>query len=970
MTGFADPDFAIETRDVLVRLVQKVVAAERPAPRYGVVTSIDRNARTVSVQFPGEPAPTANIKVTGLEPASTGVTVRVEGTIGDRYISGIMGQTFSSDAVATQLTAPVLSPLTSMPAELTFDWTAITGATRYEVQVGINTSFTFSPEIYFKTAPSTVLTISNQPEGATRFARVRAVNNNGTGPWSNTVSKVVTTFSEVVPLSDGNPPSSSPAATVRGARNILYVTWPRTPNADPVTYEVFISTESGFVVNADEATGNKVGEIDGTTFVISQLPDGTALQENVGYYVRIRATDRDGVADNPGTEGFGVVDGVSDGVVPANSPTPTVTSGLSFLDISWPKQANKDPITYEVHVGTVSGFTPAAASLAGETTLTGFLAYKRGGNKLAYSTNYFVRLVAKDIDGPGPVGAQAGPIQLAKIELGDVGNVPSSSIRDGVAPSSSPTAPSVASGIGFLFVKWDHASNPDQLTYEVHISTASNFVPDANTRVLDTTANYSFIRTQGPGVSRAALVYGTTYYIKIWAKDLDGYAAAASGEASGFTVRAGTPDITVGSITAASGIIADAAIETAKIVDLAVTRGKIALLAVDTAQINDLAVETAKINNLAVLNAKIANATIESAKVNTISAASIVSSSVTAAIITLGSGGILRAGVVANNTARVEYSASGIRMISRDSLGGDSVTVNLPISGSPTFSGNINASGGSISGNLSVSGQLTGGTYEMTLASRTLRLSGSPTFAGSDGYPQITWSGNGTTFGIASGGNTLTVGPGTVFDSSRVRIDTFGEVGMNHLVSNHQINNGQIRWRRNTGSVTWSDAPVLIENATVTDNQYSGVLSSIMLGIHIPGRVASSIHYQTDRFWTFRKDKGLNPTTNQGFDPIAAQSFFSTSDVSLKEDIKGPPADVLTSRVKAIKPIQFKFKGSEDGDGRVRQGFKADDFEALGLATRVDTALCLDALEVVAVLWQAVRELSEQVDALKPKVSV
>jgi len=90
--------------------------------------------------------------------------------------------------------------------------------------------------------------------------------------------------------------------------------------------------------------------------------------------------------------------------------------------------------------------------------------------------------------------------------------------------------------------------------------------------------------------------------------------------------RIGTNEITAteilaGTITAASGIIADAAITTAKIGDAQITSAKIADAAITTAKIDDAAITTAKI-----ADAQITNAKIQSLAANKITAGTITAS--------------------------------------------------------------------------------------------------------------------------------------------------------------------------------------------------------------------------------------------------------------------------------------------------------------------------------------------------------
>lgn len=101
---------------------------------------------------------------------------------------------------------------------------------------------------------------------------------------------------------------------------------------------------------------------------------------------------------------------LSDGLAPATSPTPTVIGGLGVLHVRWDAIANADPVTYEVHVSTVTGFTPDATTLTQETASTAAtIKALHDGTSLAYGpeatpTTYFVRLVAKDRD-PGKAPA-------------------------------------------------------------------------------------------------------------------------------------------------------------------------------------------------------------------------------------------------------------------------------------------------------------------------------------------------------------------------------------------------------------------------------------------------------------------------------------------------------------------------------------------------------------------------------------
>lgn len=699
-TGFDDPKIAAAVRDIVMRQVAKTLTAERPPPRYAQVKAWDPNARHADVLYPGDSGVT-RVRLGAIQPTTVDQVVRIEGLTNDRYIADVIGASVVTDVPASTLGAIVLPVPTTSPRTLVFDWPPVSGATSYELQVAETNAFAVATtKTYFLSTPGSAITVTALPAGAVRHGRVRARNSGGNGGWSNVVSQTVaadppsltnTDVNNLIDnkLSDKVAPTSSPAATVRGLLNRLEVTWPSIANADPVTYEIFMSQTSGFTTY--DAT-TKIGETSGNHFVIDKNPAGAALAVNAAWYVRVRARDRDGAASTAGTQGYGTVAGVSDGSAPGSSPnTPTVEAGLGLFDIRWTAVTNADPVTYEVHIGTVSGFSPSSTTLAGETTNTSLVATRTASAVLQQDVDYFIRIVAKDRDNSAAMGQQTGPKRLKKVVLGDVGNIPSSGISDKAAPTATAPSPTVTAAVGMLAVRWPHISNPDQVTYEVHISSAgAGFVPDANTLVGETTSNFVFIRNVGPGAGGGPLIYTTVYHVKIWPKDQDGYGPIPSTQSgSAAPVRVAGADLAANAIVAGSGIIANLAVDTAQLADLAVSRAKIALLAVDSAQINDLAVSTAKIAELAVTNARIANGTIEHAKINTVKANSIITSELTAATVTLSTNGILRAGTVANNSYRVEFSQTGIRMIYRNASGVDSNTVDLSTAGNAVFSGII-----------------------------------------------------------------------------------------------------------------------------------------------------------------------------------------------------------------------------------------------------------------------------------------
>jgi hypothetical protein len=105
----------------------------------------------------------------------------------------------------------------------------------------------------------------------------------------------------------------------------------------------------------------------------------------------------------------------TDGLPPAISPTPTIQPGLGTLFVSWPAIANADPVDYEVHVSTTTGFTPGPTTLSATTGATqAVIRTLPDGTPLDYATTYYVRLIATDADGAAAAGTQASgtPVQV------------------------------------------------------------------------------------------------------------------------------------------------------------------------------------------------------------------------------------------------------------------------------------------------------------------------------------------------------------------------------------------------------------------------------------------------------------------------------------------------------------------------------------------------------------------------------
>lgn len=227
--------------------------------------------------------------------------------------------------------------------------------------------------------------------------------------WSSTVNKVATS---------NTAPATVTGAAITAGKDSVTVSWTENTEEDVKNgngvYLVDIATNSGFT------TGLLSYRTGATNITIS------GLAQNQVYYARVKAVDSLGLASTSWSTSVNATTGtfpltpLSDGSAPTSSPVPTVTGGIGYLFASWTPVANNDPVTYEVHVGTTSGFTANASSKVGEIAGSTMVIEKDGaGTALAYSTNYYVKTIAKDRDGSAAASAASTAVQLVKVAASD-----------------------------------------------------------------------------------------------------------------------------------------------------------------------------------------------------------------------------------------------------------------------------------------------------------------------------------------------------------------------------------------------------------------------------------------------------------------------------------------------------------------------------------------------------------------------
>lgn len=432
-TSWEDISTASKIRDIIERIATQVVEYQY-TQRLATVDSITENV--VGFHFPEDPTNIITVTCGAIVPTAIGQSVRVQIYQGRFYsIVEVIGASAITDATPDTLAQVTGLTLSTTNSTLHAEWSAVPNTYRYEIQFATDSGFT---QDLFGFYVSALLTTTGQIAAVTWFVRVRAVSLfdvNVVGPWSAIQSILVEELT-IPNQTDGFPPASSPACTITEGIGYLLAEWDSVANADEVTYEVHISTQSGFTPSA----GTLLGETHSNFYFCKTLPNGTPLQYEVTYYVRLVAKDYDGAA-GPGAQGAGAPQLVqsedvgdifppgyiSDGLVPAAAPTNvTASNGMGQIYVTWTAVNNLDPVMYDVHISSSgAGFVPDANTLLFSTpsnfAFVQTVGPGAGGGPLVYGTTYYIKIVPRDQDGYGPASSAASG-QSLQVTTADVVN--------------------------------------------------------------------------------------------------------------------------------------------------------------------------------------------------------------------------------------------------------------------------------------------------------------------------------------------------------------------------------------------------------------------------------------------------------------------------------------------------------------------------------------------------------------------
>lgn len=380
---------------------------------------------------------------------------------------------------APQLVSP-LNNATGVSVTPVLDWSDVTGATSYGVQVSTNSGFTSTViNVNGLTGSGYVVPTGILNNGVTYYWRANASNTSGTSPYS-----AAWQFTTVV-----SPPAApnliSPSNGATGVSTTPTMTWSSVPSA--ISYHLQISQSSQFT--------SLVYDQPGIISTSHTIPTGNLVGQTQ-YFWRVSAVNAGG--EGPYQNPFNFTTGIGVPAAPFLLAPANNSTGVSRTPVlDWSSVPNAT--SYRVQVSTDSNFaTTVVNSVTGSSSQ-----YTVPSGILSYGTLYYWRSNATNASGTGPwsqtwkfttiIQAPAAPTLLSPANL--------------------------ATGVSLTpALDWTDVSGADY--FRVQISTSSTFT----TTVLDITnieaSNYS--------VPSGNLSGNTIYYWRVCGYNAGGQGAWAT----------------------------------------------------------------------------------------------------------------------------------------------------------------------------------------------------------------------------------------------------------------------------------------------------------------------------------------------------------------------------------------------------------------------------------------------------------
>jgi len=328
----------------------------------------------------------------------------------------------------------------------------------------------------------------------------------------NTYALVVGTAGAVMKYWPNLKPSAvSLSAPTDITDNSMKITWTKSDAKDFNRYEVHMSTTADFTPSSYTRL-SVLGDITITSFQV------TNLNRDKTYYFKVRVVDNGGLyADSNQVFGHTIVGKLPPSAVKLYDPTDITDTAMN---LAWDANKDTDFDHYELHMSTVSGFTPSGSTA--KVTVTDQLQTSTPVQGLKVETQYYFKLRVVDKDGLNNDSNQVtGTTQKinvapAAVKLNDPFNVTDDSME----------------------FNWSMNSDSDFKQYEIYIGTTKDFTfSNATLKTTITVQNETAYVLSG-------LSSLTNYYIIIRVVDTGGL-SSDSNEVTAETKEFNAPPVAV-----------------------------------------------------------------------------------------------------------------------------------------------------------------------------------------------------------------------------------------------------------------------------------------------------------------------------------------------------------------------------------------------------------------------------------------